>query len=91
MSKPSPHSFLFSVNEGSKYPITEGDRDAIGCYSGLCALFGAGGMELVIYPDSINNTKSWCQANMNSFKLPQATGKDDEKDSSSINGGKFNF
>jgi polyferredoxin len=24
--KPCPHSFLFSVNEGRKYPITSGDR-----------------------------------------------------------------
>ena len=31
ISKPSPHSFLFSVNEGSKYPITSGDTTAITC------------------------------------------------------------
>jgi hypothetical protein len=29
IDKPCPHSFLFSVNEGSKYPITEGGRNAI--------------------------------------------------------------
>ena len=60
ISKPSSTSFLFSVNEGTKDPLTEEKRDAIGCYGGLCAMFGTGGMELVIYPDSINNTKSWC-------------------------------
>jgi hypothetical protein len=31
ISKPDPHSFLFSVNEGSKYPIRRGDKVAIGC------------------------------------------------------------
>jgi hypothetical protein len=35
--KPGPHSFLFSVNEGSKYPITSGDTTAIRCESGYCA------------------------------------------------------
>jgi hypothetical protein len=41
--KPSPHSFLFSVNEGSKYPITSGDTAAIACWSGYCAGFGTSG------------------------------------------------
>jgi hypothetical protein len=34
ITKPCPHSFLFSVNEGSKYPITSGDTTAIACWSG---------------------------------------------------------
>jgi hypothetical protein len=34
IGKPCPHSFLFSVNEGSKYPITSGETDAIICFSG---------------------------------------------------------
>jgi hypothetical protein len=29
ISKPSAHSFLFSVNEGSKNPVTSGDATAI--------------------------------------------------------------
>ena len=48
ISKPCPHSFLFSVNEGSKYPVTSGDRVAIRCGSGWCAVFGTCGDELVI-------------------------------------------
>jgi hypothetical protein len=46
IDKPCPHSFLFSVNEGSKYPITSGDTEAIQCRSSRCAIFGAA--ELVI-------------------------------------------
>lgn len=53
--KSSPHSFLFSVNEGSKYPITGGDRTAIECNSGYCAVFGTNGNELRIWNDSNTN------------------------------------
>ena len=85
--KPCPHSFLFSVNEGSKYPITSGGRWAIECWSGWCAVFGTGGYELVIFSDSNNHTKSYCNANRDSFKLPAAEGSEYP----SINGGKYNF
>jgi len=43
ISKPDHLSFLFSVNEGSKYPITGEDAEAIGCNSGYCAAFGGTG------------------------------------------------
>ena len=61
ISKPCPHSFLFSVNEGSKYPITRGGKDAIWCHSGRCAWFG--NWDLVICRDSNTNTDSYCNAN----------------------------
>jgi hypothetical protein len=83
--KPCPHSFLFSVNEGSKYPITSGYTNAILCYSGICAVFGEG--ELVICTDSNNNTNSTCNANYSSFKLPGAKGSQYP----SINAGEYNF
>jgi hypothetical protein len=85
--KPDPHSFLFSVNEGSKYPITSGDRWGIICCSGACAVFGAFGNEIRIYSDSNNNTDSCCRANGDSFELPVAKGSQYP----SINGGKSNF
>jgi len=73
--KPCPHSFLFSVNEGNKYPITGTDRDAIECVSSFCAVFGSGGVfsgDLAIYSYPNNNTSSFCNANKKSFKLPEA-------------------
>jgi hypothetical protein len=80
------------VNEDSKYPITQGDRDAIYCYSGYCAVFGKdGAVELVIRSDSNNNTNSFCFANQPCFNLPPAKGEGCEKRSSSINGGKVDF
>jgi hypothetical protein len=85
--KPCPHSFLFSVNEGSKYPITSGDRKAIRCDSDWCAMFGMDGVELFIASDSNNNTDSYCNANNPSFKLPAAKGSYHP----SINGGEFRF
>jgi hypothetical protein len=36
VTKKDPHSFLFSVNEGSKYPITSGDETAIKCSINYC-------------------------------------------------------
>jgi hypothetical protein len=39
VEKLDPHSFLFSVNEGSKYPIARGERNAIYCADYLCAAF----------------------------------------------------
>jgi hypothetical protein len=84
--KSDPHSFLFSVNEGSKYPITSGDRTtAIQCWSDYCAVFGAN--ELFIYSDSNDNTDSFCKANGDSFKLPADKGKEDP----SINRGEWRF
>ena len=80
------------MNEGSKYPITGGDRQAIRCGSHFCAGFGKGvWIDLGIYSDSNNNTDSECFANKPSFKLPPAKGKDCEEGSSSINGGKSHF
>jgi hypothetical protein len=66
------------VNEGSKYPITGGDRDAINCDSDYCAVFGRSGYDLVIFSDSNNNTDSYCYANEPSFNLPPAKGKGGE-------------
>jgi hypothetical protein len=80
--KPCPHSFLFSVNEGSKYPITSGGERAIVCYIDWCAVFGAY-WELVIESDSNTRTDSCCYANGDSFKLPTAKGSNYP----SINGG----
>jgi hypothetical protein len=87
--KRCPHSFLFSVNEGSKYPITSGDKTAIQCWSGGCAVFGGSVFsdELVIKSDSNNNTNSWCAANGSSFNLPAAKGSQYP----SINGGEEHF
>jgi hypothetical protein len=75
------------VNEGSKYPITSGEREAIECYSGRCAAFGVGGDELYICSGSNNNTLSYCNANCSSFKLPAAEGSKYP----SINGGEREF
>jgi hypothetical protein len=76
------------VNEGSKYPITSGDRWAITCRSGWCAAFGTNGLELVIVSDSNNNnTSCWCAADGDSFKLPAAKGSQ----CPSINGGEQRF
>jgi hypothetical protein len=66
------HSFLFSVNLGCKYPITGGDRTAIECKSGFCAVFGTDGNELRISNNANNNNDSFCLANGISFKLPVA-------------------
>jgi hypothetical protein len=85
--KPCPHSFLFSVNEGSKYPVTSGDTKAIRCHSGYCALFGEKGDELFISSDSNNNTDSCCVSNRASFKLPADKGSQYP----SINGGEEHF
>jgi hypothetical protein len=83
---------MFSVNEGSKYPITGGDRKAIECWDGFCALFGTGGScDLVIHSDSNINYDSGCYAQEPSFNLPPAKGEGCEKKSSSINGGKVRF
>ena len=80
------------MNEGSKYPITGGDRDAIFCNSGYCALFGGQeGCDLVIKSDSNNHTYSGCSENEPSFKLPPAKGEGCEEYSSSINGGNVYF
>jgi hypothetical protein len=76
------------VNEGSKYPITSGEKTtAIECNSGYCAVFGTSGNELFINSDSNNNTNSWCYANGASFKLPAAK----ESQYPSINGGEKKF
>jgi hypothetical protein len=72
ISKPCAHSFLFSVNEGSKYPIAGGDRTAIESNSDYCAIFGTVGIELRIWSNSNTNNKSWCYAKKDSFKLPVA-------------------
>ena len=79
------------MNEGRKYPIAVGAKEAIECNSDYCALFGAAGYELVIKSDSNVNTDSWTLANGNSYNLPAALGEGCEKESSSINGGKESF
>ena len=72
INKPDPHSFLFSVNEDSKYPITGRDRDAIRCHRDYCAVFGGTGgfCDLGISSFSNNSKESWFNANEPSFKLP---------------------
>ena len=85
--KSCPHSFLFSVNERSKYRITSGANDAIRCYSSYSAWFGGRWGALVIASDSNNNTDSYCHANRASFKLPAAKGSNYP----SINEGEHNF
>ena len=40
ITKPSPQSFLFSVNERKKYPISGEDGVAIKCDKSCCAVFG---------------------------------------------------
>jgi hypothetical protein len=89
--KRDSHSFLFSVNEGSKYPITGRDRDAINCDSGYCPVFGRESCDLGISSDSNKNTNSGCFANQPCFNLPPAKGEGCEEYSSSINGGKVDF
>jgi hypothetical protein len=80
------------VNEGTKYPITGGDRGAIQCHSRYCAVFGTFGQcDLVIYSGSNSNNESYCHSNEPSFWLPAAEGVGCVKDSSSINGGKEFF
>ena len=74
IDKPDPASFLFSVNEACKYPITGGESNAIRCDSGYCASFGTGGWDMWISSDFNNNTSSGCRAIMPSFKLPAAIG-----------------
>lgn len=91
LSKPDSSSFLFSVNEGNKYPITVDHRKAIECRTGFCALFGTAGNELVIESESNNGRASYCNPNRDSFNLPKANGWFSEKDSSTINGGSKNF
>ena len=85
IDKRSLNSFLFSVNESTKYPIIRGDRVAIRCHEGWCAMFGDA--ELVIFTDSNNRTRSWCIANGDSFKLPTAQGSEYP----SLNGGEKIF
>ena len=85
--KTDPHSFLFSVNLGAKYPITGDDKGAIGCFPEFAAMFGTGGYWDFVIGDSNKSTISYVCADMKSFKLPIAEGKED----SSINGGEMNF
>ena len=62
------------MNEARKYPITSGDREAIGCWSSWGAAFGTGGDELFIHSDSNKNHNGWGYANYDSFNLPAAEG-----------------
>jgi hypothetical protein len=87
ISKPSPHSFLFSVNEGTKYPIAGGDRGAIECFKGWCAMFGTSGSCDLVIKSQANTSISFCNANMPSFKLPAAEGSLN----ASMNGGENVF
>ena len=74
--------------EGSIYPITSGERDAIYCRRECCAVFGgSGGFELGIDNDSNKKISSYCKANGNSFKLTAAK----ESEFPSINGGEKYF
>jgi hypothetical protein len=68
--KTDPQSFLFSVNEGIKYPITHRDRHAISCWPYYCAMFGEKGLEFYIVSESNNNSDSHCYSEMCSFDLP---------------------
>ena len=79
------------MNEGSKYPITRGDREAIGCYSYCGPKFGKYTGDLEIANESNKYSDSRCRANQPSFNLPAAKAKGSDKKSSSINGGKKKF
>jgi hypothetical protein len=68
IDKQSPASFLFSVNEGSKYPLTDKDDFAIGFYR-YSVKFGKKGLDLVI--SEINNVNN-CLANQTTYMLPPA-------------------
>ena len=88
LRKSDPHSFLFSVNEERKYPITGGDRYAIRCFHGLCEYFGtAKANDLIIASDANSNYNSWIYANAPTFKLPAAKGWEYP----SMNGGENRF
>jgi len=86
-AKPCSQSFLFSVNEGRKYPNTLGGRDAIRCDFDQCATFGYGGNELEIDSESNDVGENFCNANGKTFKLP-AAGKNGGP---SMNGGEKKF
>jgi hypothetical protein len=85
--KSCPQSFLFSVNEGRKYPILFGGTEAIICHSGCCAAFGTGGNELMIYSHSNSHNDSYFYGNGASFNLPKAKGSKHP----SMNGGENKF
>ena len=73
ISKPDPHSFLFSVNQACKYPFVGAgpDKNAIGCWSGCCARFGTTGywdLGISYYNNSI---RGFCSLS-GCFKLPAA-------------------
>ena len=83
--KPDPHSFLFSVNEGRKYPITSEGTRGIMCSSGCCAIFGH--EEIVINDDSNDSEYNYCFAYRENFILPSSIGSQYP----SINGGDKSF
>ena len=59
--KHDPHSFLFSVDEGRKYPITGAERSAITFGTSECLVFGTTDHhDLVIDSCSNKSDGSWC-------------------------------
>ena len=85
----SPTSFLFSVDQGIVYPISNARALSTACWSEWGPVFGEYGQALAIAGESNNNNKSYCKAKDPSFKLPEAN--QGEMGSSSFNGGKVNF
>ena len=65
--KKSPQSFIFSVNDHAKYPITDQEQNSIRCDVNWGPNFG--NCELVIVNDSNLNSDSWCENGI-CYKLP---------------------
>ena len=84
-------AFLFSVNEGSKYPIAYPDKCAIVNHGHACVVFGdACVSDLWISNYSNQNSDSCCRAGGH-FNLPRAKWRGANARDSSIDGGKGRF
>jgi hypothetical protein len=68
------HSFVFSVDERTKYPIVNTFDRAIYCYSSYGPLFG-NGHTICVYDNSNANTNSFVE-NDNNYNVKKADGQD---------------
>jgi hypothetical protein len=68
------HSFLFSVDERTKYPIVNNFEKAISCNSSRGPCFGDG-CSIAIHSDSNSNTGSFVKNDTN-YKIKKADGQD---------------
>jgi hypothetical protein len=85
IKKVGPKSFIFSLYDKRKYCLASEDQTAIGCYTKWAACFGNG--DLSISGNSNTDSESYCNANRDSYKLPNAWFKTHP----SLNGGEYNF